>query len=118
MNQVEVITSAALRPSSDRPGDLYGWTCDNVLSPAWERFVVTGKAKAAIRRFIRTRQREQYVQLGRSLLDKAFHEEGFEVTEKGLEGVKANFKQAGSGKVKNPLVAKRGVVSVSYSFSF
>jgi phenylacetate-CoA ligase len=35
----EIITSAALRPPVDRTSDLYGWTCDNVLSPAWERFV-------------------------------------------------------------------------------
>jgi len=76
-DQVEIITSKAQTPS-----------------PTWERFVVTGKAKAAIRRFIRTRQREQYLQLGRSLLDKTFHEEGYEVTEKGLEGIKANFKHA------------------------
>ena len=76
-DQVEIITSKAQTPS-----------------PTWERFVVTGKAKAAIRRFIRTRQREQYVQLGRSLLDKTFHEEGYEVTDKGLDGVRANFKQA------------------------
>jgi GTP pyrophosphokinase len=75
-DQVEIITSKAQTPS-----------------PTWERFVVTGKAKAAIRRFIRTRQREQYIQLGRSLLDKTFHEEGYEVTEKGLDGVRANFKQ-------------------------
>ncbi len=76
-DQVEIVTSRAQTPS-----------------PTWERFAVTGKAKAAIRRFIRTRQREQYVQLGKSLLDKAFHEEGYEVTEKGLDGVKINFKQA------------------------
>ncbi len=76
-DQVEIVTSKAQTPS-----------------PTWERFVVTGKAKAAIRRFIRIRQREQYIQLGRSLLDKAFHEEGYEVTEKGLDGVRANFKQA------------------------
>ena len=76
-DQVEIVTSKAQTPS-----------------PTWERFVVTGKAKAAIRRFIRVRQREQYIQLGRSLLDKAFHEEGYEVTEKGLDGVRANFKQA------------------------
>ena len=76
-DQVEIVTSKAQTPS-----------------PTWERFVVTGKAKAAIRRFIRTRQREQYIQLGRSLLDKTFHEEGYEVTEKGLDGVRANFKQA------------------------
>ena len=76
-DQIEIVTSRAQTPS-----------------PTWERFAVTGKAKAAIRRFIRTRQREQYIQLGKSLLNKAFHEEGYEVTEKGLEGVKANFKQA------------------------
>jgi GTP pyrophosphokinase len=78
-DQVEIITSKAQTPS-----------------PTWERFVVTGKAKAAIRRFVRVRQREQYIQLGRSLLDKAFHEEGYEVTDKGLDGVRANFKQATS----------------------
>jgi GTP pyrophosphokinase len=76
-DQVEIVTSKAQTPS-----------------PTWERFAVTGKAKAAIRRFIRTRQREQYLQLGKSLLDKAFHEEGYELTDKGLEGVKANFKHA------------------------
>src|SRR5689334_12575329 len=76
-DQIEIVTSRAQTPS-----------------PTWERFVVTGKAKAAIRRFVRVRQREQYLQLGRSLLDKTFHEEGYEVTDKGLDGVKANFKQA------------------------
>jgi GTP pyrophosphokinase len=76
-DQVEIVTSKAQSPS-----------------PTWERFAVTGKAKAAIRRFIRTRQREQYLQLGKSLLEKTFHEEGYEVTEKGLDGVKANFKHA------------------------
>ena len=37
-------------------------------SPTWERFVVTGKARACIRRFIRTQQRAQYLELGRSIL--------------------------------------------------
>ena len=76
-DQIEIVTSKAQTPS-----------------PTWERFAVTGKAKAAIRRFIRTRQREQYLQLGRSLLDKVFHEEGYEATDKGLADVKANFKHA------------------------
>ena len=40
-DQVEIVTSRAQTPS-----------------PTWERFVVTGKAKAAIRRFVRTRQRD------------------------------------------------------------
>ncbi|MFI5033683.1 MAG: RelA/SpoT family protein, partial [Reyranellales bacterium] len=93
-DQIEIVTSKAQTPS-----------------PTWERFVVTGKAKAAIRRFIRVRQREQYLQLGKSLLDKTFHEEGYEVTDKGLDGVKANFKQAsvddliatvGAGQIGTP----------------
>lgn len=41
-------------------------------SPAWEKFVVTGKAKAAIRKFIRSKQRDEYMSLGQALLMKAF----------------------------------------------
>jgi guanosine-3',5'-bis(diphosphate) 3'-pyrophosphohydrolase len=100
-DQVEIITSKAQTPS-----------------PTWERFVVTGKAKAAIRRFIRTRQREQYIQLGRSLLDKTFHEEGYEVTDKGLDGVRANFKQATTddliAAVGAGLVGAREVLTAVY----
>ncbi len=100
-DQVEIITSKAQTPS-----------------PTWERFVVTGKAKAAIRRFIRTRQREQYLQLGKSLLDKTFHEQGYEVTEKGLDGVRANFKQATTddliAAVGAGLVTSREVMTAVY----
>jgi len=100
-DQVEIITSKAQTPS-----------------PTWERFVVTGKAKAAIRRFIRVRQREQYIQLGRSLLDKTFHEEGYTVTDKGLDGVRANFKQASTddlvAAVGAGLVGAREVLTAVY----
>jgi GTP pyrophosphokinase len=100
-DQVEIITSKAQTPS-----------------PTWERFVVTGKAKAAIRRFIRTRQREQYIQLGKSLLDKTFHEEGYTVTDKGLDGVRANFKQANTddlvAAVGAGLVGAREVLTAVY----
>lgn len=100
-DQIEIVTSKAQTPS-----------------PTWERFAVTGKAKAAIRRFIRVRQREQYLQLGRSLLEKTFHEEGYEVTEKGLDGVKANFKQASTddliATVGAGLVGSRDVLMAVY----
>ncbi|TVR79534.1 MAG: bifunctional (p)ppGpp synthetase/guanosine-3',5'-bis(diphosphate) 3'-pyrophosphohydrolase [Rhodospirillales bacterium] len=75
-DQVEIITSKAQTPS-----------------PTWERFVVTGKARARIRRFIRAKEREQYLQLGRSLMQRAFREEGYEYYDKALEGVLKNFKQ-------------------------
>jgi GTP pyrophosphokinase len=100
-DQVEIVTSRAQTPS-----------------PTWERFAVTGKAKAAIRRFIRTRQREQYIQLGKSLLDKTFHEEGYEATEKGLDGILANFKQASTedlvAAVGAGLLSAREVLTAVY----
>ncbi|MGH6948941.1 MAG: RelA/SpoT family protein, partial [Kiloniellales bacterium] len=74
-DQVEVINSKAQTPSPD-----------------WERFVVTGKAKARIRRFVRLQEREQYSELGRQLLQKAFRAEGQELTDKALEGVLKKFK--------------------------
>jgi guanosine-3',5'-bis(diphosphate) 3'-pyrophosphohydrolase len=78
-DQVEIITSRAQTPS-----------------PTWERFVVTGKARARIRRFIRTQQRHQYVELGRSILARAFKQEGREMTEKAVESVLRKFKQCES----------------------
>jgi len=74
-DQVEIVTSKAQTPS-----------------PTWERFVVTGKARTRIRRFIRTQQRAQFINLGRSMLQKAFRAEGHEYTEKAIDGVLKIFK--------------------------
>ncbi|MEX2009190.1 MAG: RelA/SpoT AH/RIS domain-containing protein, partial [Dongiaceae bacterium] len=74
-DQVEIVTSRAQTPS-----------------PTWERFVVTGKARARIRRFVRTQQRQQYLELGRSILHKAFRQDSHELTEKGLEGALKKLK--------------------------
>ena len=74
-DQVEIVLSQAQTPS-----------------PMWERFVVTGKARARIRRFIRLKQRDEYVQIGRAILERTFSEEGYEVTDKGLGGVLKIFK--------------------------
>jgi len=73
-DQVEIITSKAQTPS-----------------PTWERFVVTGKARARIRRFVRTRQRQEYLDLGRSILHKTFRQEDRDCTEKALKGVLKKF---------------------------
>jgi GTP pyrophosphokinase len=78
-DQVEIITSRAQTPS-----------------PTWERFVVTGRARARIRRYIRTQQRQQYLELGYSILSRAFKQEGYELTEKALDGVLKKFKQCES----------------------
>ncbi|RDD63742.1 RelA/SpoT family protein [Ferruginivarius sediminum] len=74
-DQVEIVTSKAQTPSPD-----------------WEKFVITGKAKARIRRFVRMREREQYSELGRQMLQKAFRQEGYEFTEKALANVLKKFK--------------------------
>ena len=73
-DQVEIITSKAQRPS-----------------PTWERFVVTGKARARIRRFIRTQQRAQYLDLGKAIVQKAFRQEGHEFSERPLEPILKTF---------------------------
>ena len=56
-------------------------------SPTWENFVVSGKARSAIRRFIRQQQREEYVELGRQIIERAFRTEGHRFSEKALKGV-------------------------------
>jgi len=54
-------------------------------SPQWERFVVTGKARARIRRFIHQQQRQQHIDAGRAELAKAFRQAGVDGSEKALE---------------------------------
>lgn len=74
-DQVEIITSKTSTPS-----------------PEWERFVATGKARACIRRFIRAQQHDEHAKLGRSMLQGVFRQEGYEFSDKALEGVLKIFK--------------------------
>ncbi|MEO5335958.1 MAG: bifunctional (p)ppGpp synthetase/guanosine-3',5'-bis(diphosphate) 3'-pyrophosphohydrolase [Magnetospirillum sp. WYHS-4] len=77
-DQVDILTSKVQTPS-----------------PNWERFVVTGKARSHIRRFVRQAEREQYLHLGKAILQKAFAEEGYEFAPKSLEGALTVFKAHG-----------------------
>jgi GTP pyrophosphokinase len=61
-------------------------------SPAWERFVVTGKARARIRRYVAAQQRETHLDAGRAALAKAFRQEGVDGSEKVLEGALKGLK--------------------------
>lgn len=63
-------------------------------SPAWERFVVTGKARARIRRFLAQQMRDQHRDTGKSLLMKAFRQDGVDGSEKVLEPIAKSLKQA------------------------
>jgi guanosine-3',5'-bis(diphosphate) 3'-pyrophosphohydrolase len=73
-DQVEIITSRGAAPSA-----------------AWERFVVTGKARSRIRRYLRTRRRNDYIVHGRELLQRTAQKERLQVGEKRLETVRAVF---------------------------
>lgn len=75
-DQVEVLTSKNSSPSPD-----------------WENFVITGKARARIRRFIRTQQRGEHIKLGRGLMERLFKQEGYEYSEKAFEGVLKIYQQ-------------------------
>ncbi len=86
-DQVEVLTSKAQHPSTE-----------------WERFVVTGKAKAAIRRYVRANKRDQFIVLGQEILEKLFKGEKLEFSEKGLVNVLPNFE----AESINDLYAKVG----------
>ncbi len=73
-DQVEILTSKAQHPSTE-----------------WDRFVVTGKAKAAIRRYVRAHKRDQFIALGQQLLERTFKGENLEFNEKALVNVFPNF---------------------------
>ena len=62
-------------------------------SPEWERFVVTAKAKAAVRRFIRNQKRIQFMELGRSLIQNLYKEAKQTWNDKEVEAVLSQFKQ-------------------------
>jgi len=74
-DQVEVIISKTQTPS-----------------PAWERFVVTGKARSHIKRYIRLQQRGEYITLGQAMLKKIFAQEEYDFTEKAVAGVVKKMK--------------------------
>lgn len=74
-DQVEIITSPNHEPS-----------------PTWERFVITGKARASIRRYIRTKQNAQFLNLGQAILRKAMGGSDNTVTLKDIRGHLSFFK--------------------------
>lgn len=74
-DQVEVATSKNSTPS-----------------PTWEQFVVTGKAKARIRRFVRLKRRQQFSDLGKAMLQKAFRQEGHPFSEKTVAPLSEKFR--------------------------
>src|SRR5258706_11396297 len=67
---------------------------DSSPSPMWEQFVVTGRARAEIRRFLRHAQRDEHVRFGRKILEKTFADEGRELTDKAVGEVAKKLRLA------------------------
>ncbi len=100
-DQVEIITSKTQTPS-----------------PTWERFIVTGKARSRIRKFVRIQQRGQFSSLGKSMIHKAFQQEHVEITEKSLDRAARHFKYTNLedlyAAVGEGIHTPREIVSIAY----
>jgi len=100
--QIEIITAPGAQPN-----------------PAWLNFVVTGKARSKIRHYLKKQHREESVELGKRLVDKALHSYGLQidsttspglqliVNQSHLESVNHLFEEVGIGNRPALLVAKQ-----------
>lgn len=100
--QVEIITAPGARPNS-----------------AWLNFVVTGKARSKIKHYLKKQQREESMELGRRLVEKALHAYDISpdqipesilsslVSHSRLESVSHLFEEVGIGNRPAVLVAKQ-----------
>ncbi|MEY4932580.1 MAG: hypothetical protein RLZZ403_900, partial [Pseudomonadota bacterium] len=88
-------------------------------NPAWVNFVVTAKARAAIRHYLKSLKHSEAIELGKRLLNQALSELSLSlkkiadeqlqqvVTDLGLEKPDQLFEQIGLGERLAPLVARR-----------
>ncbi len=74
-DQIEIFTSETSQPS-----------------PLWERFAVTTKVKSQLRRFFRSKKKDEYIIFGREILLSLFQKENFEITPTIEEKIKKEFK--------------------------
>ena len=75
-DQVEIVRSQAQTPRR-----------------AWESSAVTGRARAAIRRFLRHQGRSEYIELGRKLVERTFGRAGYNWQDQSLEPASRTLKQ-------------------------
>ena len=73
-DQVEILTSNDSQPS-----------------PLWERFAVTSKVKSQIRKFMRSKKRDEYIIFGKEILINAFTKEGIDFTNKAIDKILKNY---------------------------
>ena len=61
------------------------------ISPTWENFVVSAKSKASIRRYIRTSQKKEFIDLGREILKNTFAKHGMVFSNRRLKKIIDKF---------------------------
>ena len=66
-NSVEILCSKAQTPT-----------------PEWESYVVTGRARSAIRRHVRQTRRNEFIEMGQNILDSLLQKRDLKLTESGL----------------------------------
>ena len=73
-DQVEILTSQESQPS-----------------PLWERFAATSKVKSHLRKFMRSKKRDEYVIFGKEILYNAFKKENIEFSDEAISKVVKSF---------------------------
>lgn len=108
--QVEVITAPGARPNA-----------------AWLNFVVTGKARSKIKHYLKKQQREESIELGKRLVEKALRNYDMDLSAISdaviqpilaafhLESINALFEEVGIGNRPALLVAKQIAKSIGKS---
>jgi GTP pyrophosphokinase len=96
-------------------------------SAIWEQMVVTGKARACIRRYLKNAEKLEHQRMGSAILEKAFRDAGQEFSEKSLTSALKKLKlakvddvyaQLGQGLVTAGDVVKAVFPSIKADTSF
>ena len=86
------------------------------IIPSWESFVKTGKARSEIRKFLRGKKEEEYIELGKSMLKQIYLQNAKEFEEKDIIELLEDFNRmdlpdfycsVGEGSIKRSEVVKR-----------
>ena len=59
----------------------------------WERFVATSRVKSQIRRFFRSKKRDEYILFGKEILSSFFMKENYELNSSTLSKIKKEFNE-------------------------
>ena len=108
-DQVEILTSNESQPS-----------------PLWERFAATSKVKSQIRRFMRSKKRDEHINFGKEILMKTFSNENIDFSYSAVDKVLLNFnckntddifELVGSGSVTASNVLKKIFPELKINYS-